>query len=248
MTGAGDTGRATASSGSGSGAAGTYRLVVLASGNGSNLQALIDKLHGRPASDGGPTIEIALVVSDQPEARALERAGQAGIPTAVHALEPESTREAQEAAILKTVSEAAPDLVVLAGYMRIVPSAFVRAFPARIINLHPALLPAFPGTTSISDAVRHGVKVTGVTVHFVDEGLDTGPIIAQEAVRVEEGDTPESLAVRIHAVEHELLPATVRLMAAGLVRPPLSGTRVVQVDWDAVEGPAGHDDLAAHTD
>ncbi len=121
--------------------------------------------------------------------------------------------------------------MVLAGYMLLVSPAFVQVFPGRIINLHPALLPAFPGTTSISDAVHYGVKVTGVTVHFVDEGLDTGPIIAQEPVRVEEGDTPESLAARIHAVEHQLLPATIRLIAAGRVRPPLPGTRVVQVDW-----------------
>ena len=129
------------------------------------------------------------------------------------------------------ISEAKADLVVLAGYMRLVSPAFVKVFPGRIINLHPALLPAFPGTTSISDAVHYGVKVTGVTVHFVDEGIDTGPMIAQEPVRVEEGDTPESLAARIHAVEHELLPATIRLIAAGRIKPPLPGTRVVQVDW-----------------
>jgi phosphoribosylglycinamide formyltransferase-1 len=113
--------------------------------------------------------------------------------------------------------------------MRLVSPEFVRAFPGRIINLHPALLPAFPGTTAIEDALRHGVKVTGVTVHFVDEGLDTGPIIAQEAVRVEEGDTMESLAARIHATEHEVLPATIRLIAAGRVRLPGPGDRVVRV-------------------
>jgi phosphoribosylglycinamide formyltransferase-1 len=129
------------------------------------------------------------------------------------------------------IREAKADLVVLAGYMRLVAPSFVKAFPSRIINLHPALLPAFPGTTSISDAVHAGVKVTGVTVHFVDEGLDTGPIIAQEPVRVEEGDTQESLAARIHAVEHELLPATIRLIAADRIRPPLPGSHVVQVDW-----------------
>jgi phosphoribosylglycinamide formyltransferase-1 len=210
---------------------GAYRLVVLASGNGSNLQALIDKVHGRPAAPGGPMVEIVRVISDKPGARALERAKQAGIPTEECALAAAGTREAQEAAILAAVSEAAPDLVVLAGYLRIVPPDFVRAFPDRIINLHPALLPAFPGTTSIADALAHGAKVTGVTVHFVDEGLDTGPIIAQEAVRIDEGDTLETLAERIHAVEHELLPRTVRMLAAGNIRPPLSGTRVVKVDW-----------------
>jgi phosphoribosylglycinamide formyltransferase-1 len=225
---AGGAGRAAAAGGAGAG--GPYRLVVLASGNGGNLQALIDKVHGRPAAPGGPTVEIVLVVSDKPGARALDRAAQAGIPTATCSLASAGTREAQEAALLQVVREATPDLVVLAGYMRIVPDDFLRAFPWRVINLHPALLPAFPGTTSIKDALEHGAKVTGVTVHFVDGGLDTGPIIAQEAVRIEEGETFDSLAERIHAVEHELLPHTVRLLAAGKVRPPLSGTRVVQVD------------------
>ena len=190
---------------------------MLASGNGSNLQAIIDGLHGRAAGPGAPVIQIVLVVSDQPGARALERAALAGIPTALCGPDEAGTREAQEAAILAAVREAAPDLVVLAGYMRIVPPEFVRAFPWRIINLHPALLPAFPGTNSIAEALQHGVKVTGVTVHFVDEGLDTGPIIAQEAVRVEEGDTRDTLAERIHRVEHELLPRTIRLLAAGKV-------------------------------
>jgi phosphoribosylglycinamide formyltransferase-1 len=209
---------------------GVYRLVVLASGNGSNLQALIDKVHGQQAAPGGPIVEIVRVISDKPGARALDRAKQAGIPTQECALAAAGTREAQEAAILAAVRGATPDLVVLAGYLRIVPSDFVRAFPNRIVNLHPALLPAFPGTTSIADALAHGAKLTGVTVHFVDEGLDTGPIIAQEAVRMEEGDTFEALAERIHAVEHELLPRTVRMLAAGKVTAPLSGTRVVQVD------------------
>ena len=213
-----------------SGVRGPFRLVVLASGNGSNLQAIIDQLHGRPAGAGGPLVEVALVVSDQPGALALDRAKQAGIATEVCAVASSGTRESQEGAILEAVRKAAPDLVVLAGYMRIVPPEFVRAFRWRIINLHPALLPAFPGTTSIKDALEHGVKITGVTVHFVDEGLDSGPIIAQEAVRVVQGDTAETLAERIHAVEHELLPATIRKIAIGKVKRPLPGERVVQVD------------------
>lgn len=217
-----------------------FRLAVLASGNGSNLQAIIDRLHRRsagvPVIDPAqaavmPTIEVALVVSDVPGARALERAHRAGIPTAVFPNNAYPTREEHDLAMAAAIREAGADLVVLAGYMRLVSPVFVQAFPWRTINLHPALLPAFPGTTSISDAVQAGVKVTGVTVHFVDEGLDTGPIIAQEPVRVEEGDTADSLAARIHAVEHELLPGTIRLLAAGRVKPPLPGTRVVQVDW-----------------
>ncbi len=213
-----------------------FRLAVLASGNGSNLQAIIDQLHGRPvelpgtAEEGSPTfIEVVLVVSDVPGARALERAQAAGIRTMVCTFDGWKTRAQHDLAVADAINGAGADLVVLAGYMRLVSPEFVRAFPHRIINLHPALLPAFPGTTSIEDALRHGVKVTGVTVHFVDEGLDTGPIIAQEAVKVEEGDTAESLAARIHAVEHELLPATIRLIAAGRVQPPRPGDRVVQV-------------------
>ncbi|MBN1631442.1 MAG: phosphoribosylglycinamide formyltransferase [Thermoleophilia bacterium] len=213
-----------------------FRLAVLASGSGTNLQAIIDQLHGRAAAPAGggaaaPVIEVALVISDVPGARALERARAAGIPTAVFPSADYKTRAEHDMDMAAAIEDAEADLVVLAGYMRLVSPELVQRLPRRIINLHPAILPSFPGTNSISDAVHYGVKVTGVTVHFVDEGLDTGPIIAQEPVRVEEGDTPESLAARIHAVEHQLLPATIRLIAAGKVRPPLPGTRVVQVDW-----------------
>ena len=210
-----------------------FRLAVLVSGSGSNLQAIIDQLHRRFASSAAgeaPLIEVALVVSDVPGARALERARKAGIPTVVIPFDGFATREEHDLAMAAAIREAGADLVILAGYMRMVTPVFVKAFPWRIINLHPALLPAFPGTTSITDAVRYGVKVTGVTIHFVDEGLDTGPIIAQEPLQVDDGDTPESLAARIHALEHQLLPATIRLIAAGRVRPPLPESRVVQVD------------------
>lgn len=214
-----------------------FRLAVLASGNGSNLQAIIDQLHLRP---GRPRIEVALVLSDVPGAHALERARQAGIPTAVFAFDPDAplddkSREEHDLAMAAAVREAEADLVVLAGYMRLLCPAFVEAFPYRIINLHPALLPAFPGTTSISDALEYGVKVTGATVHFVDAGLDTGPIIAQVPVRVKEDDVQDTLAARIHAVEHRLLPLTIRLIAGDKVKPPLPGSRVVHVDWDDEE-------------
>ncbi len=245
-----------------------FRVAVLASGSGSNLQALIDRLHtprfqlvdtgeyeadaagapgtARAVADGSlagpagagpaentdavPRIEIVLVISDVPGARAIARAEHAGIRTVVVAARDFRDRVEHDLALVTRLCEAEPDLVVLAGYMRIVSPSLLKAFPWRVINLHPALLPAFPGTHSISDAVRYGAKVTGVTVHFVDPGVDTGPVIAQEAVRVEEGDTAETLAARIHEVEHRLLPATVRLFAAGRVRPPLPGSRVVQVD------------------
>jgi phosphoribosylglycinamide formyltransferase-1 len=259
-------------SGAGTGSPGAadpsvFRLAVLASGSGSNLQAIIDQLHRRGAGEsiraagdpaaasgpptaesrattppaatppaagpptvGPPLIEVALVVSDVPGARALERASGAGIPTAVIPFDRYATREEHDLAMAAVIRDAGADLVILAGYMRLVSPAFVKAFPWRVINLHPALLPAFPGTTSIADAVHYGVKVTGVTIHFVDEGLDSGPVIAQEPVRLEEGDTVESLAARIHSLEHRLLPATIRLIAAGKVRPPLPGTRTVRVD------------------
>ncbi|MFH1833515.1 MAG: phosphoribosylglycinamide formyltransferase [bacterium] len=228
-----------------------FRLAVLASGRGSNLQAIIEQLHGRPAANpavvapaGGPLaageppvaravplIEVALVVSDTPRAVALERACSAGIRTMAIPFDGYANREEHDLAMVDAIREAGADLVVLAGYMRLVSPAFVRAFPWRIVNLHPALLPAFPGTASIGDALSYGVKVTGVTIHFVDEDLDTGPVIVQEPVRVEEGDTEESLAGRIHTVEHRLLPAAIRLIAAGKVRHPLPGSRVVKVDW-----------------
>ena len=227
-----------------------FRIAVLASGSGSNLQAIIDDLHqprfqlidtdmygapGGAAADGapetaGPRIEVVLVISDVRGARAIERAERAGIRTAVLPVRDFKDRDEHDVALVTMLCEAEPDLVVLAGYMRIVSPSLLKAFPWRVINLHPALLPAFPGGYSISDAVRYGVKVTGVTIHFVDPGVDTGPVIAQEPVRVEDGDTPESLAARIHEVEHRLLPATIRLIAAGKVKPPLPGSRVVQVD------------------
>jgi phosphoribosylglycinamide formyltransferase 1 len=236
-----------------------FRVAVLASGSGSNLQALIDQVHQPrfplaeqdlpphaapgcewPVRDGGaapavplppaPRIEIVLVVSDNPGARALQRATHAGIPTATLPPADYQDREQHDLAVVAKLVAAEPDLVVLAGYMRIVAPSLLKAFPYRVINLHPALLPAFPGTHSIADAVRYGVKVTGVTVHFVDPGVDTGPIIAQEAVVVEDDDTAETLGARIHAAEHRLLPYVVCLIAAGRVRPPLPGIRVVQVD------------------
>jgi phosphoribosylglycinamide formyltransferase-1 len=231
-----------------------FRVAVLASGSGSNLQAMIDQLHqprfqlmdtdqygsapGEAANDRAPEstgeathrIEVVLVVSDVAGARALERAERAGIRTAVLPIRSFKDRDEHDVALVTQLCAAEPDLVVLAGYMRIVSPSLLKAFPWRVINLHPALLPAFPGGYSISDALRYGVKVTGVTVHFVDPGIDTGPVIAQEPVRVEEGDTAETLAARIHEVEHRLLPATIRLIAAGRVKPPLPGSRVVQVD------------------
>ena len=229
-----------------------FRLAVLASGSGTNLQAIIDKLHrggaaaprgaeatlgslaapgsGQGAIEIAPTaIEVALVVSDTWSAGALHRAEMAGIPTAVFPFADYASPAEHDLAMAAAIKAAGADLVVMAGYMRLLAPAFLGLFPWRVINLHPALLPSFPGTTSISDALRYGVKVTGVTVHFADSGMDTGPVILQEPVRVEDDDSVESLAVRIHAVEHELLPRAIEWIAAGKVTPPATGSRMVRV-------------------
>lgn len=202
-----------------------FKVVVLASGSGSNLQVLIDKLHLRVAG-----VRIVGVMSNVPGALALERAERADIPTAVFPLEDYSDREARDLAMADAVATAEADLVVLAGYMQLITPAFLDRFPHRVINLHPALLPCFPGTDGIGDALRYGVKVSGVTVHFVDAGTDTGAIVRQEALPVHDDDTEATLASRIHALEHQVLPRAVELMAQGKVLPPAAGSRRVRVD------------------
>ena len=180
----------------------TRRLVVLISGSGSNLQALLDREDGL----GG---QIHLVVSDRPGVAGLERAERAGVETAVVSPKDFTDRAEWHRALEQRVAEAEPDLVVLAGFMRILPAAFVSRWP--VLNVHPSLLPAFPGAHAVEEALAWGVKVTGCTVHFVDEQVDHGPIVAQEAVPILPGDTPESLHERIKTVEHRLLPDCVTL-------------------------------------
>ncbi len=206
-------------------AGGRFPIAVLVSGSGSNLQAIIDTLHGRVAG-----VEIALVISNVPGGLALARAERAGIPTAVFQHEDYTGREARDLAMAAALEERGVRLVVLAGYMHMLTPGFLSRFPHRVVNLHPALLPSFPGTHAIQDAIRYGVKVTGVTVHFVDEGMDTGPVIQQQALEVRDDDTAESLALRIHAVEHVLLPKVVELIARGRVTPPVQGSRLVRVE------------------
>jgi phosphoribosylglycinamide formyltransferase-1 len=169
---------------------------VLVSGNGTNLQALIDK-----------RLPIAAVASNRKDAYALERARAAGIPTATFALDCHATRDERDLVMATWLEEHGVDLVVLAGYMHLLTKPFLDRFPGRIVNVHPSLLPAFPGSHAIADALAAGVATTGVTVHYVDEGLDSGPIIRQEEVPVEPRATLEG---RIHAVEHRLLPEVVR--------------------------------------
>jgi phosphoribosylglycinamide formyltransferase-1 len=185
------------------------RIAVLASGNGSNLQALIDQAHGH---DG---IEIVRVAGDNPDARALARASDAQIPTAVFELCDFPDRATRDAAIAELLRADAVELVVLAGYMAILTPPFIAAFAGRIINVHPSLLPKHPGLGAIEQALAAGDPRTGVTVHHVDEGVDSGPVIAQEELAIEPGESLEHLTERIHRIEHRLLPAVVARIAAG---------------------------------
>jgi phosphoribosylglycinamide formyltransferase 1 len=200
------------------------RVFVLASGAGTNLQAIIDGVHGR---DG---VEVVGVGSDKPEAGALERARAAGIETRVFALDEHADRGARDEAIGDWIEARGGDLVVLAGYMQLLSPAFVARFRNRVVNVHPALLPCFPGLDAIGQALDHGVWVTGVTVHFVDEGVDSGPIILQRAVGLPYTRDRGELEEEIHRVEHELLPRAIRLIADGAVRFDPENPRLVHVD------------------
>jgi phosphoribosylglycinamide formyltransferase 1 len=201
-----------------------FRVAVLASGAGTNLQAVLDQLHGREG------IEVVAVGSDKPAAPALDRAAAAGIETASFPLEHHPDRQARDLAIADWLAAHEVDLVVLAGYMQLLSPQFVARFADRIINVHPALLPSFPGLDAIGQALAHGVKVTGVTVHFVDDGVDTGPILAQRPVAVPPDGDRERLERAIHAIEHALLPDAIRLIAAGRVRIDQSQPRRVRID------------------
>jgi len=189
-----------------------FKLVVLASGTGSNLQAILDRLHGRAG------IEVVGVGSDKRRARALKRGEAAGIETRVFPASEYADREARDAAMAGWIEGLGADLVVLAGYMQLLSAAFVERFPKRIVNVHPAMLPAFPGLDAIGQALEAEVEVTGVTVHFVDEGIDTGPTILQRRVEVPADRDRAALERAIHAVEHELYPEAIRMIAAGRVR------------------------------
>jgi len=195
---------------------------VLASGAGTNLQALLDKVHGR---DG---IDIVAVGSDRPTAQALARARAAHVPYASFPIGQYADREARDRAIAEWLAARDVQLVVLAGYMQLLSPSFLAAFPDGVINVHPALLPAFPGLHAVQQALAYGVKVFGVTVHFVDDGVDSGPVILQRAVEIPDARDPEQVLARLHPIEHELLPEAVRLIARGAVRvDPAHGRRVL---------------------
>lgn len=201
-----------------------FRLVVLASGTGTNLQAILDRLHGREG------IEVVGVGSDKPAAKALERARSAGIDAAVFPRDDHPDRESRDVAMGDWIESRKADLIVLAGYMQLLSEGFVARFRNRIVNIHPALLPAFPGLDAIGQALEAGVEATGVTVHFVDEGVDTGPVIVQRKVQVPADRDRERLEAAIHAVEHELYPEAICMIAEDRVRIDANDHRVIVAD------------------
>ena len=199
------------------------RVGVLASGAGTNLQAILDHVHGREG------VEVVAVGSDKPEAQALERARAAGVGTEVFARDGFPDRRARDGAMAEWLVEQGVGLVVLAGYMQLLDAQFLGRFPQRVINVHPALLPAFPGIGSVEQAIAYGVKVFGVTVHFVDEGVDTGPIILQRAIDLPAATEAKEVRATLRPIEHELLCEAVRLIARDAVRIDPSNPRRVLI-------------------
>jgi phosphoribosylglycinamide formyltransferase-1 len=202
------------------------RVGVLASGGGTNLQALLDTVHGREALVVG-------VASDRADAQALRRARDAGVPTAVFALADYDDRPARDGAIAGWLAERDAELVVLAGYMALLTSPLLGPFAGRVVNIHPSLLPAFPGIRAIEQALAYGVKVFGVTVHFVeDDGeVDSGPVLLQRAIELPDAGDPDEVLARLRPLEHALLPEAVRLVARGAVsRDPANPRRMVVAD------------------
>jgi phosphoribosylglycinamide formyltransferase-1 len=188
-------------------------LAVLCSGQGTNLQAILNA-----SRSGRLRARVALVISDRPDAKALVRARRSGVEARSVNPTHHSTRASFERALIRLIDRHRVRLVCLAGFMRVLSPAFVRHYHHRILNIHPALLPAFPGAHAIRDALAWGAKVTGVTVHVVDEQVDHGPIILQEAVPIRSGDTERTLLARVHAVEHRLYPRAIQLVLDGRVK------------------------------
>lgn len=201
------------------------KIAVLASGSGSNLQAIIDEI-----KSGFLPVELALVLSDKPQAYALQRAKAAGVPTKVLLPADFASREDYDAELVRLLKASGAEAVALAGYMRLVTPVFLQAFPHRVLNIHPALLPSFPGLHGQRQAFEYGVKVAGCTVHFVDEGMDSGPIILQAPVPVLEDDDADSLAARILEQEHIIYPLALRLLAEGKLH--IEGRRVRIAEYE----------------
>jgi phosphoribosylglycinamide formyltransferase-1 len=204
----------------------SFRVGVLISGRGSNLQALVEHFTHK---EGVPDVEIVCVASSRADAAGLSRAREAGIETAVFSKDEHPDRDARDAALGNWLSDHDVDLVVLAGFMEILGGSFIQRFSGRLINVHPSLLPAFPGVRAIEQALDYGVKVMGVTVHYVDEGVDTGPVVLQEAFDLPYARGVEEIERRAHEIEHRLLPRAVELIATGAVSRDESNPRVVRI-------------------
>lgn len=202
------------------------RLAVLVSGGGSNLQSIIDK-----SESGALDAEVVLVISNKAGAYGLERAARHGIPSLVLEHTSFDSREAFDRAMVDAIHEARADTIILAGFMRLLTPGFLEAFPGRVVNIHPALLPSFPGVHGQSDAADYGVKLSGATVHFVEEKMDSGPVIIQAAVPVTAGEDGDSLGARILAYEHRIFPQAIQWLAQGRLR--VDGRHV------HLEGPPG---------
>jgi len=212
------------------------KLAVLVSGGGTNLQSIIDSIEA-----GRLEAELKVILSDNPDAFALQRAKKHSIPTEVVSKTEFPGRDAFNAEIARRLKGYGVELVALAGFMRIIGTAVLEAFPMRVINIHPSLLPSFPGLDVQRKAIEHGVKLSGCTVHFVDAGVDSGPIIIQAAVPVLDADTPETLAARILKEEHRIYPRAIQLFSEGRLR--LDGRRVLikgtSPSGEAIENPEG---------
>lgn len=196
------------------------KIAVFASGNGSNFQALVEA-----EKMGKLDAKISLLICDQPEAYVLKRASSERIPFLCVSPKCYSSKISYEQALLEQLNRESIEFILLAGYMRLIGPTLLQAYPRRIINIHPSLLPAFPGKDAVDQAVKAGVKVTGLTIHYVDEGLDTGQIIAQRAVEIETGDTRESIQKRIQLAEHQVYPAVVQQLLHDCINLHLEGSK-----------------------
>jgi phosphoribosylglycinamide formyltransferase-1 len=208
------------------------KIAVLVSGTGTNLQALLDTVHGREA-------EIVAVASSLAGVPALARADARGVPTAVFSRGDYHDREARDRALAGWLEDRGARLVVLAGYMELLGETFLGRFPGAVINVHPSLLPAFPGLAAIEQALAYGVKVFGATVHFVDAGIDSGPVILQDAVQLPDAREPSEVLAALRPIEHALLAQAVRLIARGALEPDPANPRRMIVDPAAVDGSEG---------
>lgn len=196
------------------------KIAVFASGNGSNFQALVEAV-----KIGKLDAKISLLICDQPEAYVLKRATDERIPFLCVSPKCYSSKISYEQALLEQLNRESIDFILLAGYMRLIGPTLLQAYPRRIINIHPSLLPSFPGKDAVDQAVNAGVKVTGLTVHYVDEGMDTGQIIAQRAIEIEAGDTRESIQKRIQLAEHQVYPAVVQQLLHDCTNLNLEGSK-----------------------